>query len=120
MLLEKKILWKIFGPIKNNITKEWRRRQTKLETIYNENNVLKIIKKIRLRWTEHIMRSRNSLLRIVIELNSVGKTPLRRPKMKWEDTIKRKLEVLLNGLNWKMLALNRNTWRVFCELVWSK
>lgn len=45
------------------------------------------------------MRSQNSLLRMVLEQNSVGKRPLGRPKLRWEDLIKRDIEDLGGGAN---------------------
>jgi hypothetical protein len=58
LILERKILRKIFGPIKNDITGDWRRRKNiELQYIFNENNIAETIKKRRLRWAGHAMRS---------------------------------------------------------------
>ncbi|VVC31328.1 Hypothetical protein CINCED_3A010997 [Cinara cedri] len=51
--------------------------------------------------------------------NSVGKRPLGRPKLKWEDLVKRDIEVLGGGANWKDLAMNRDAWRIGCKTEWS-
>lgn len=51
LILERKILRKIFGPIKDDITGERRRRKNrKLQEMFNENNIAETIKKRRLRW----------------------------------------------------------------------
>jgi hypothetical protein len=120
LILERRILRKIFGPIKNNITGEWRRRKNiELQEIFNENNIAETIKKKRLRWAGHAIRSQNSLLRMVLEQNPVGKRPLGRPKLRWEDLVKRDIEDLGGGANWKDLAMNRDAWRIGCETGWS-
>jgi hypothetical protein len=50
LILERKILRKIFGYIKDDITGEWRRRRNReLQEIFNENNIAETIKKRRLR-----------------------------------------------------------------------
>jgi hypothetical protein len=120
LILERKILRKIFGPIKDNITGEWRRRKNiELQEIFNEKNIVETIKKKRLRWAGHAMRSQNSLLRMVLEQNPVGKRPLERPKLRWEDLVKRDIEDLGGGANWKDLAMDRDAWRIGCETGWS-
>lgn len=87
-----------------------------LYQIFNENNIAETIKKRRLRWAGHVMRSQNSLLRMVLEQNPVGKRPLRRPKLRWEDNkVKKHVEDLGGGANWKNLAIDRDGWRSGCE-----
>jgi hypothetical protein len=104
---------KIFGSIKYDNTGKWKRRKNReLQEIFNENNITKTIKKIRLRWAGHAMRSQNSLLRIVLEQNQVGKRSLGRPKLRWEDLVKRSVEDLEGGANWKDLMMNRDGWRI--------
>jgi hypothetical protein len=111
LILERKILRKIFGPIKYDITGEWRERKNmELQYIFIENNVAETIKKRRLRWAGHAMRSQNSLLKIVLEQNPVGKRPLGRPKLRWEDIVKRDIEDLGGGGNWKNLAMAGLRW----------
>ncbi|KAE9539532.1 hypothetical protein AGLY_004784 [Aphis glycines] len=113
LILERRILRKIFGPIKDNIIGEWRRRKNiELQEIFNENNIAETIKKKRLQWAGHAIRSQNSLLRMVLEQNPVGKRPLGRPKLRWEDLVKRDIEDLGGGANWKDLAMNRDAWRI--------
>ncbi|XP_016662475.1 uncharacterized protein LOC107884580 [Acyrthosiphon pisum] len=108
------------GSIKDDITGEWRRRKNReLQEMFNENNIADTIKKRRLRWAGHAMRSRNSLLKMVLEQNPVGKRPLGRPKLRWEDVVKKDVEDLGGGANWKNLAMDRVGWRIGCETGWS-
>jgi len=120
LILERKIFRKIFGPIKDDTIGDWRRRKNReLQEIYNENNIVETIKKRRLPWAGHAMRSQNSLLRMVLEPNPLVKRPLGRPTLRWEDIVKRDVEDLGGGANWKDLAMNRDGWRIGCETGWS-
>jgi len=67
--------------------------------MYTEKSVLEIIKKGRLRWAGHAMRSQNSLIRMILEQNPVEKRPLGLPKSRWEDSVKRDIEALGDGSN---------------------
>lgn len=59
MILERKISRKIFGSTKDDITGVRRiRKNIELEVLYNEKNVIEIIKKARLRRVGHALRSR--------------------------------------------------------------
>jgi hypothetical protein len=47
-----------------------------------------------------------------------GKTPLRRPRHKWEDGIRMDLrEIGLRGVNWIRLAQDRDRWRAVVSAV---
>lgn len=98
----------------------WRRRKIKdLQEIYNENNIVETIKKRRKRWAGHSMRIQNSLLRVVLKENPVGKRPSERQKLTRVDLVKRDVEDLGGGENWKDLTTNRHGWRIGCETRWS-
>jgi len=51
----------------------------------------------------------------VLEQNPVGKRSLGRPKLRWEDIVKRDVVELGGRVNWKDLAINRDGWRIGCE-----
>jgi hypothetical protein len=68
LVFERKVLREIYGPVKDEITREWRRRKNlELETLYNSSDILKVIRSRRLRWAGHAWRSQNPLLHAVIE-----------------------------------------------------
>jgi hypothetical protein len=47
-----------------------------------------------------------------------GKTPLRRPRRRWEDNIKLDLgKIGIDGANWIRLAQDRVQWRAFVNTV---
>lgn len=39
-----------------------------------------------------------------------------KPKLRWEDIVKIDVEKLGGGVNWKDLAMNRDGWRIVCEI----
>jgi len=55
----------------------------------------------------------------VIEQNPVGKWPLGRPRIRWEDVIKKDVEQLGGVSNWRNLAVDREGWKLGCETGWS-
>jgi len=59
------------------------------------------------------------LIRAVLEQNPRGKRPLKRPKTKWEDLVKKDVQSLGGGTNWKERAMDREGWRNGCEMGWS-
>ncbi|XP_025203119.1 uncharacterized protein LOC112600160 [Melanaphis sacchari] len=68
MVFERKVLQKIYGPVKDEITEEWRRRKnSELETSYSSSDIVEGIRSRRLRWAGHAWRSQNPLLHAVIE-----------------------------------------------------
>jgi len=46
--------------------------------------------------------------------NPVGKRPLGRTRLRWEDTIKKDVLTLNGGPDWKARALDREGWRIGC------
>jgi len=77
----------------------------------------KIVETIRnkiLQWAGHARRSRNPLIRVVLEEGSIGKIPLGRARLRWDD-----IEALGGGLDWKTQASDRENLRQGCVSGWS-
>ena len=91
MIFENKALRKIFRGKKDEITGEWRKlHNAELYALYSSPNIIRSLKSRRLRWEGHVARmeeSRNKY-RVLLE-RFEGKRPLGRPRLKWEDIIKR-------------------------------
>jgi hypothetical protein len=52
-----KVLRRIFGPKRNEVTGEWRRLHNKeLYALYSSPNIIQVIKSRRLRWAGHVAR----------------------------------------------------------------
>jgi len=45
--------------------------------------------------------------------------PLGRPRLRWEDLVKRDVESLNDVPKWKTKATDRETWRIGCLTGWS-
>jgi hypothetical protein len=89
-VFERKILRKIYGAYFDVLTNEWRKlHNDELQSLFQRPDVLKEIKKRWLVWAGHVWRNHDSLIRRVIEENPVGRRPLGRPRLRWEDCVKR-------------------------------
>jgi hypothetical protein len=87
------VLRRIFGAKRGEVTGDWRKlHNEELHNLYSSPNIIRMIKLRRMRWAGHVTRKekRNSY-RIFVG-KSEGKRPLRRPRRRWIDNIKRILE----------------------------
>ncbi|KAJ4431144.1 hypothetical protein ANN_19739 [Periplaneta americana] len=110
-VLENKVLRKIFGAKRDEVTEEWRKlHNTELHALYSSPDIIRNIKSRRLRWSGHVARrgeSRNEY-RVLVG-RPEGKRPLGRPRRRWEDNIKIKLrEVGYDDRDWINLAQGTN------------
>jgi hypothetical protein len=56
-VFENKVLRRIFGPKRAEVTGEWRRLHNKqLYALYSSPNIIRVIKSRRLRWARHVAR----------------------------------------------------------------
>ena len=111
-----KVLRKIYGPKRDEMTGEWRRlHNEELHGLYDSPDVVRIMKSRRLRWAGHVARmgEKRRLYSIVVG-KPEGKRPLGRPRRRWEDNIRRDLrEVGIRDENWLDVAQERILWRIF-------
>ena len=84
-----------------------------LHSLYRSPNIVRVIKSRRLRWAGHVakMEEGRSAFKILTD-KPTGKTPLGRPRRRWEDNIRMDLqEIGINAGNWVDSAQDRNYWR---------
>ncbi|KAJ4435669.1 hypothetical protein ANN_18285 [Periplaneta americana] len=110
-VFENKVLRKIFGAKRDEVTGEWRKlHNAELHAIYSSPDIIRNIKFRRLRWAGLVARmgeSRNAY-RVLVGRPAV-KRPLGRPRRRWEDNIKMDLrEVGYDGGDWINLAQDRD------------
>ncbi|KAJ4429604.1 hypothetical protein ANN_21790 [Periplaneta americana] len=115
-VFENKVLRKIFGAKRDEVTGEWRKlHNTELHALYSSPDIIRNIKSRRLRWAGHAARmgeSRNAY-RVLVG-RPEGKRPLGRPRRRWEDNIKMDLrEVGYDDREWINLAQDRDRWRAY-------
>ena len=56
-VFENRVLRRIFGPRKEEITGEWRRlHNEELNVLYSSSNIVRVIKSRRMRWAGHVAR----------------------------------------------------------------
>ncbi|KAJ4433807.1 hypothetical protein ANN_16119 [Periplaneta americana] len=115
-VFENKVLRKIFGAKRDEVTGEWRKlHNTELHALYSSPDIIRNIKSKRLRWAGHVARmgeSRNAY-RVLVG-RPEGKRPLGRPRRRWEDNIKMDLrEVGYEDRDWINLAQDRDRWRAY-------
>ncbi|KAJ4444572.1 hypothetical protein ANN_06367 [Periplaneta americana] len=113
---ENKVLRKIFGAKRDEVTGEWRKlHNAELHALYSSPDIIRNIKSKSLRWTGHVARmgeSRNAY-RVLVG-RPEGKRPLGRPRRRWENNIKMDLrEEGYDDRDWINLAEDRDRWRAY-------
>jgi hypothetical protein len=56
-VFENEVLWRIFGPERDEVTGEWRKLHIEeLRDLYSSSSIIRIIKARRMRWEGHVAR----------------------------------------------------------------
>jgi len=119
-VFESRVLRRIFGPKRDEVTGEWRKlHNEELNDLYCSLNTFSMIKSRRMRWAGHVARmgERRGVYRVLMG-KPEGKRPLGRPRRRWEDNIKMDLrEVGCGGMDWIELANGRDRRRALVNAV---
>jgi hypothetical protein len=119
-VFENRVLRRIFGPKRDEVTGEWRRlHNEELNDLYSSPNIIWVIKSRRMRWSGHVTRmgEKRGAYRILVG-RPEGRRPLGRPRHRWENNIKMDLqEVEWVGMNWIELAQDRDSWWALVNVV---
>jgi hypothetical protein len=97
-LFENKVVRRIFGPKKDEVTRGWRKlRNEELRDFHSSPIIIRIIKSKRMSWVGHVvqMGEKRNAYRLLAGKPD-GKRPLGRPRRRWVDNIK--MELL--GIGW--------------------
>jgi hypothetical protein len=89
-VFENRMLRKIFGPKRDEVTGGWRKlHNEKLYNFYSSLSIIRMIESRRIRWAGHVAQmgeKRNAYRRLVGQ--PAGRRPLGRPRRRWVDNIR--------------------------------
>jgi hypothetical protein len=113
------LLGRIFGPKRDEATRDWRRlHNEELNDLYSSPNIIRVIKSRSMRWAGHVARrsEKRSTYRILVG-RPEGRRPLVRPRRRWEDNIKMARQKVVWGIDWIELTQDRDRWRALVNAV---
>ena len=93
-VFENKVLRRIFGPRRDEVTGELRRlHNEELNDLYSSPNNVRVIKSRRMRWAGHVARmdEERGVYRVLVG-KPEGRRPLGRPRRRWVDNIRMDLQ----------------------------
>jgi hypothetical protein len=112
-VFEKKVLRRIFGPKRDEVTGEWRKpHNEELRDLYSSPSIIRIIKSKRMGGECSMNGWKRNAYRLL-----VGKPERKRPlggrRRRWVYNIRMDLgELVWGGVNWVGLTQDRDRWRV--------
>jgi hypothetical protein len=87
-VFENRILRRIFGPKRKEVTGEWRKlHNVELHSLYSSPNIIKHIKSRRMRWAGHVACMGEECVQVLMG-KPEGKRPLGRPRRRRKDGIR--------------------------------
>jgi hypothetical protein len=89
-LFENRVLRRIFGPKRDEVTGEWRKlHKEELHDLYSSPSIIRMIKSRRMRWAGHVARmgEKRNAYRLLVG-KPEGRRPLGRPRRRWLDNIR--------------------------------
>jgi hypothetical protein len=110
-----KVLRRIFGPKRVEVTGEWRRlHNEELNDLYSS-NIIRVIKSRRKMWEGHVARMGRGDVHTGFWWGDLSEG---RPRRRWEDNIKMDLqEVGWEGMDWIDMTQVRDRWRAVVSAV---
>jgi hypothetical protein len=119
-VFENRVLRRIFGPKRDEVTGEWRKLHNKeLHDLCSSPSIIRIIMLRKMRWDGHVARmgEKRSAYRLLMG-KPEGKRPLGRPRHRWVNNIRMGLgEVGWDDVYWIDLAQDKNMWRALVNSV---
>jgi len=119
-VFENMVLRRIFGPMKYEVTGEWRRLHIQeLNDLYSSPNIVRVMNSRRMRWAGHVARmgEERGVYGVLVG-KSEGRRPLGRHRRRWVDNIRMDLwEVGCGYMDWIGLAQERDRRRTLMSAV---
>jgi hypothetical protein len=120
LTFENRVLMRIFGPKRDEVTGEWRKlHNEELHDLYSSLSINRIIKSRRMRWAGHVARmgEKRNAYRFLVG-KSEGRRTLGRPRRRWVNIVRMDLvEVAWGDVDWIGLAQDRDRWRALVNSV---
>jgi hypothetical protein len=117
-VFENKVLRRIFGPKRDQVTSEWRKLNNgELNELYSSLEIVRVIKSRRSRWAGHVTRmgEKTGVYRVLVG-KSEGNRPFGRPRRRWENNIKMDLQEMEFGcMDWTEQSQDRDWWWGTCD-----
>jgi hypothetical protein len=119
-VFENRVLRRIFGPKKDEVTGDWRKlHNEELHGLYSSPSMIRVIKAKMMRWAGHVacMGEVRCAYNILVG-SPEGRRPLGRHRRRWEDNIKMDhREIGFGDVDWIHLAQDRDRWRALVNKV---
>jgi hypothetical protein len=119
-VFENRVLRRIFGPKRDEVTGEWRKlHNEELHDLCSSPSIIRIIKSRRMRWASHVARmgEKRTAYRLLVGKPEL-KRSLGRPRHRGVNNIRMDLgEMGWGDVDWIVLAWDRNRWRALVNLV---
>jgi hypothetical protein len=114
LVLEKKMLRRIFGPTKEN--QIWRvKTNEELDKVIKHKNIINHIKAQKLSWFGHVQRMSDiRTVKKIFNWKHLIKRLQGRPKYRWEDNIKQDI-CQMKIKNWIVCVQDRGKWKEVVE-----
>ena len=112
-----KVIITLFGSKRGEVTGEWRKlHNEELRDLYSLPNIVLVVKSRRIRRAVHVARMGERCAQGLMG-KPEGKSPLGRPRRRWENNIKIDCRELGGGEYWMELAKDRERWRALVNTV---
>jgi hypothetical protein len=118
-MFENRVLRRIFGLKRDEVTGEWRKLHEELNDLYPSASIVGVIKSRRMRWMGHVTRmGKGRGMCVLLVGKPEGKRPLGRHRGRWRDNIKMVVqEVGCGGMDWTELVHDRDSLRALVNAV---
>jgi hypothetical protein len=110
LVFENRVLRRIFGPKRDEVTGGWRKlHNEELHGLYSSLSIIRVIKARRMRWAGHVVRmGEGRCASSILVGRPEGRRPLGRPRHRWEGNMKMDLrEIGFGDVDWIHFAQNR-------------
>jgi len=111
-VFEKRVLGRIFGPMRDEVTEDWRKfRNEELNDLYSSSNIFRISKSRRVKWVRHVARmgDRKGIYRVMVG-NLRKRGHLEDPGVDGRIILRWIFRKCVGGMNWVDMAQDRDRW----------